>query len=96
MSSKILKQMLRDQEKMSKQLEASGQAIAELRMNQRNTTESPKQPFGETKRNNPFFDKRAAHTSGGSLNEDAYVSNKSTMGEKHHHMRMLMCPTSQQ
>jgi hypothetical protein len=49
MSNKILEQMLRDQEKMSKQIESNGQPIAQPRMNQRNTEEPHKQSFTQTK-----------------------------------------------
>jgi hypothetical protein len=85
MSTKVLDQMIKDEEKLSKQIAETGHVVAQLRMKEREMEEPPSPTFSELKNDNPFYDRRMPPKSGAWHKKNNPVPPRSTMGDKEHH-----------
>jgi hypothetical protein len=66
MTSKVLEQMLKDQQVSSKQIDATGQAVPKLTMAQMDTGQEPPSPTSsENSLDNPFFQYKAKESVAG-------------------------------
>jgi hypothetical protein len=54
MSNKVIEQMIKDQEKLAKQIDSSGHVVAQLRMEHKEMEAPPSPTFFEYKDSSPF------------------------------------------
>jgi hypothetical protein len=87
MSNKVLEQMIKDQEKLSTQIAATGQAVADLRMKHRDM-EGPSSPtFSDYKDSNPFQGNKSSQTAGGKQPKPPYGLPKHSTSDRQSHLR---------
>jgi chromosome segregation ATPase len=82
MSNKVMEQMIKDQERITKQLASNGQAIAQLRMKQRDLEEPLSPTYSEIGDNNAFQPGQPHHHAGGSKPRNHFGVPKKPMDEK--------------